>query len=241
MKENAYSEAWYSTFSDTIPDARTRAEVAFITEHLPRFEFPHLLDVCCGRGRHAIRLAATGYDVLGFDANAAAVAAARHQGSTATFLVHDLRNIRSLGGPFDGALCLWQSFGQFNADGNLEVLRSLGAIIRPGGRLVLDLYQREAARRLPAEEIADRDGARVRTIRTWTGPRLRVELVYLDGRGADTFEWHVYDVDEIRELAEASGWEVRTTCAWWDSSRTPTPDDVRVQYVLERPVTGTSV
>ena len=42
-------------------------ELAFLTRHLPREEFPTILDLCCGVGRHTAPLVAKGYHVVGID------------------------------------------------------------------------------------------------------------------------------------------------------------------------------
>jgi hypothetical protein len=39
--------------------------------------------------------------------------------------------------------CVWQSFGYGDAATNTEVLRQMAAHLRPGGRLVLDTYNRD--------------------------------------------------------------------------------------------------
>lgn len=233
--DHTYSADWYDVFSDHVPAGQTDAEVAFVTRHLPRSSFPRILDLACGRGRHATRLAAAGYEILGVDSNLEAIALARQSRSPAAFRVHDMRHLTELAkeGAFDGVLCMWQSFGHLAEEENTRVLHAIASILRPGGRLVLDLYQWPAARRLPAEEAGARAGVHVATRRTWHGDRLRVELQY-ETEGTDAFEWRVYRTSEVRDLAAGAGLLEVVTCAWWDETRAPTDEDLRVQYVYER-------
>ena len=69
MDRGDFSETWYSVFADSIPTAHTEMEIAFLTRHLPQPAYQRILDVCCGHGRHAVRFAEAGYDVLAIDNN----------------------------------------------------------------------------------------------------------------------------------------------------------------------------
>jgi len=73
MEHDTFSKDWYSIFLDPIPEEHTRAEIAFIERHLPSREFPKLLDIACGPGRHDEILASKGYAVVGIDKNEPAV------------------------------------------------------------------------------------------------------------------------------------------------------------------------
>jgi len=50
----------------------------------------------------------------------------------------DMRTSVVRDGSFDGALCLWGSFGYFDEDGNRRQARSLADALVPGGRLLVD-------------------------------------------------------------------------------------------------------
>ena len=152
---NAYSRGWFELFLDRIPEEQTAAEVAFVARQLPLPAYRSLLDLCCGPGRHALRLAARGYAVTGIDRDEAAIAAACERAGDlpATFRALDLRDLGSLPGRFDAVVSLWQSFGYFDAATNADVLRQAGDRLRPGGRLLLDLYHRDFfARRQGSQE-----------------------------------------------------------------------------------------
>jgi len=60
MAANDYSSVWFETFPASITGEQTRQETGFIERAMPLAEFPRLLDLCCGRGRHAIELARRG-------------------------------------------------------------------------------------------------------------------------------------------------------------------------------------
>jgi SAM-dependent methyltransferase len=235
VTRNDFSSTWYTVFLETMPLAATEAEIAFVLRHLPPARFPRLLDLCCGPGRHATQLATHGYTILGIDNNPDAIAKARRSpAANLTYLVHDMREIAALPGAFDGAINLWHSFGYFDDATNLDVLRQVRDKLRPGGRFVLDIYNRSSLERLPTTQRVDKAGVRIVTEHTWAGKRLTCSLRYNDGEPGDTFEWRLYTPDEILAMASDLGFRCLVACAWCDEQLPPAPDHARMQFVLER-------
>jgi len=99
-----------------------------------------VLDAGCGTGENALLLAAQGHPVLGVDFAAAAIeraaAKAADRGLPVEFLVADALDLAALGRTFDTAL----DVGLFHTFSDAERQRyaaSLGAALRPGGRVFL--------------------------------------------------------------------------------------------------------
>ena len=234
MPTHDYSPEWYSIFLDVISPAQTEAEIAFIMRQLPLESYPAILDLCCGPGRHAIPLARRGYRVLGIDNNAAQISrAAALAPPGSAFQTHDVRDLASLTGEFDGVINMWASFGYFDDATNSEILRQVSARLRPGGRAIFDVYNRDHMRTVPASEATERQGNAVKTKRRWLGNRLRVELTYGTGAG-DEFEWHVYTPSEFTAACAAAGLETVLSCSWFDESLPASVEHARMQFVLER-------
>ena len=231
--DNAYSREWYLTFLEPIPTESTRTEITFVERQLPPRSFPTILDLCCGPGRHAAALSQIGYRVLGVDLNESAIEIARARCPGASFAVCDMRALDSLTTSFDGVVNLWHSFGYFDDEANRDVLRQVRAVLRPGGRAIFDVYNREHFEKRPAEEIAERGGRRIRTTRSWSGHRHRVALEY-DGVPGDHFEWRLYSPDEFREQFASAGLETHVACAWFDEAIPPSAEHARMQFVVER-------
>jgi SAM-dependent methyltransferase len=233
MPRNEFSTEWYEIFLEPISRESTEAEIELIERQLPPAAFPTLLDVCCGPGRHACLLAARGYRTMGVDANPAAIARAEREAAAGTsFRVLDMRELHSLEERFDGVTNLWHSFGYFDDAANEAVLRQMGERVRPGGRVVIDLYNRDHLETLPLLETYERAGRIVRSRRSWFGSRHRVELEY-DAGGRDEFEWRLYTPSEFRALATAAGLRVLVACAWFRESLSPSAEHARMQFVLE--------
>src|SRR5687767_2010583 len=113
---NDYSDTWYALYSQPIDAAQTERETAFLARHLPLDRFPRVLDLCCGQGRHSAALAHRGYAVTGVDRNADALRVARERSpASAEFVEMDAREVATLGRRFEGVVCMWQSFGYFDA------------------------------------------------------------------------------------------------------------------------------
>lgn len=231
---NEFPRIWFDTFLHPEVAAPVDREIAFIQRHLPLDQFPRLLDVPCGIGRHAGPLAALGYEVVGVDRSAQALSMARAQYPDVEFLEMDMGDIDTLGRTFDGLLCLWHSFGYGTSSENRQMLAKMGNVLRPRGRLLLDIYNRDAAVDLPAVATEQRGGRTVRTRRTWQDGRLCVELEYSDTDGVDSHEWEIYTPSEIIQAATDANLRVLLSCAWFDPSMRPSKEHLRMQLLLER-------
>ena len=240
MPVNDYSPVWFETFLRPYWPHQTEKELDFLARHLPLPAYRTLLDVCCGLGRHALPLAARGYTVTGVDRDAAMIAEARHAARDlpvgaggASFIQADMRDLAAVPGTFDGALCLWQSFGYFDADTNTAVLRGMRDKLNPRGRIVLDLYHRDYFAAHQGVEVAERAGRRITTTRTMYGDRLTVQIAY-DDAPPDVVEWQLYTPDAIAALAGDLGLTPMLACADFDDARPPTPDSPRMQLIFAR-------
>ena len=232
---NDFSATWYDIFLDPIPSRDTTAETAFVLRHLPPDRFPSLLDVCCGPGRHAMHLARHGYEILGIDKSRWAIdRAQRIVAPRARFLVHDMRDIEAIPATFDGVLNLWHSFGYFDDATNYDILRQINSRLRPGGRFVLDIYNRDSLVRLPLRREIVKEGVRVVTEYIWSGNRVTCKLTYDGDREGDTFEWRIYSPAEICEQTRQLRLRLLTACAWFDEELQPGPEHTRMQFVFER-------
>jgi SAM-dependent methyltransferase len=244
-----YGSTWIDTFLDTVPPEQTAREVAFLQNALPLFTHPRVLDVCCGDGRHARLLALAGYAVTGIDENEALLARARkcwaeHDAPAfgaedafdpraPLFRLHDMRAIAVLDDSFDAVTCLWASFGFFDAPTNEGVLAQMAAAVRPGGRVVLDVYDRDFFASHQGTREIERGGRRVVERKQLDGDVLTVQLDYGE-ETVDTFRWQVFTSDELKALALGHGLRTVTCCAGFRADRAPSEGEPRMQLVLER-------
>ena len=228
---NVYSPQWFRFFHVGIPAGRTEREVAFLTRVFPRPDFTRVLDLCCGMGRHARALATLGYEVTGVERDAEAVAAARAQAGGPTYVQVDVREYRPAVGAFDAVVIMSQSFGYFDAKTNGRLLGAWAEALRPGGRLVLDLWN--PAFFLPRQgwRTFDLSGGSVRETTRMENGRLFSRLDYPDG-GYDAFEFQTFSAEEMARFAAPHGLALTVACTDFDPDRPPSADHPRVQFVL---------
>ncbi len=98
-----------------------------------------VLDLACGKGRHAIYLARKGFRVVGLDLSARNIAeATQHANDRLSFHIHDMRRLWKPA-YFDVAFNLFTSFGYFEDKTDDEaVFQSVAAGLKPGGLFVFD-------------------------------------------------------------------------------------------------------
>lgn len=230
---NEYSTMWYELFLEPIRPEQTALEVAFLTRQLPNPPYGRLLDLCCGQGRHAELLAAQGYQVTGVDLNQHALDKARSlSGNQVTYLEWDMRRLATMPGSFDVVVCLWQSFGYFDAATNADILRQISRKLNRPGRLVLDLYHRGFFERHQGTRVFERDKRRITSTQQMIGDRLRVELRY--GReDGDIFEWQLFTPESICTLAAEHDFAPLLLCTSFDENTPASEEQARMQIVFE--------
>jgi SAM-dependent methyltransferase len=239
VEANAYSRLWFETFLRTQSPEWTAREVGFVSRQAPQPAYRTLLDVCCGEGRHAIPLAERGYDVTGLDRDGAALSAAQERaadlGVAAHFVEGDMRDLAaSVAGPFDVCVCLWQSFGYFDAATNEDILRQMGDLLRPGGRLILDIYHPGFYAAHQGVSTQERNGRTITSLTRLEGSHLTVDIDYGSDAAPDRMEWELYTPEAIQALAARHGLRTALACTLCDETQPPTPDVIRMQLVFER-------
>lgn len=159
-KEPSWFEAWFdSPYYHVLYKNRNEEEAQFIVDNLVRKlnlnKGAKILDLACGKGRHAIHLNSLGYDVTGIDLSEESITSAQKtENETLAFFVHDMRELYWLN-HFDCILNLFTSFGYFDDEkDNLKTLQSVYDSLKPGGVFVIDFFNASKVERdLIAAEI----------------------------------------------------------------------------------------
>lgn len=170
-----------------------------------------LLELGCGTGRVLAPLAAAGYRITGVDLSPAllALAAARlpeHASQRSVQLVEaDLRTFDLPRKEFAFAFCVSNTLMHLTTAGDqIAALRNAARHLRPGGRLLIDLFNPDLPRLFAVDgvmELADR----------WQD----------DATGAEVLKWSVRRLDLAEQLQEtlfiyeeifADGRTQRTAC-----------------------------
>lgn len=143
--EEVFSEMFLLTLPESIP-RRTAEEADFIEASLEPDEDDRILDLACGFGRHALKLAQRGYQLVGFDLSKdlleKALARAERQALQIKFFHGDMREME-FEGIFDSCFCWQTSFGYFDDRTNRDILARVNRSLRPGGEFLLDVVNRD--------------------------------------------------------------------------------------------------
>ncbi len=109
----------------------------------------HVLDLCCGQGRHTLELASRGFrNVTGLDRSRYLIRLARKRarsrGLDVTFSEGDARHFRAQESSRDCVMVMGNSFGYFERESDdIQVLEAIKRVLKSRGKLVLDLVDGE--------------------------------------------------------------------------------------------------
>lgn len=141
-----FDDQYLKMYLPQLTPERTEGEVQFIEAALAAAPGDAVLDLACGSGRHAILMARRGYRVTGVDFNPRyleiAAGEARRAGVTVEWVACDMRALE-FSGRFDRAYSFFTSFGYYSDEENETVLSRIARALRPGGRLLLDVMNRD--------------------------------------------------------------------------------------------------
>ncbi len=148
MKNKNNTQNWFESWFDSpfyhkLYQNRDFSEAEFFIQNLVNFlDLNHsekVLDLACGKGRHAFNLSQFGLDVLGVDlAENSILQAKEFENKNLRFDVHDMREIYK-NEKFDYIFNLFTSFGYFDDESdNLKVLNSINSMLESNGKLVID-------------------------------------------------------------------------------------------------------
>ena len=138
---------WYASWFDTpfyhilYKDRDHEEAEAFmhnLTNYLNIPEGGKILDLACGKGRHAVYLNSIGYDVTGVDLSENSIKFAKQfENETLHFAVHDM--CKPFNDRFDAVFNLFTSFGYFENDkDNLNTIMAIKADLNAVGFGVID-------------------------------------------------------------------------------------------------------
>ena len=132
--QNHTSDCWFTSWFDSpyyhvLYKERNYREAQIFMDNLTHYlnlpEHAKVLDLACGKGRHAIYLNQLGFTVLGVDLSENSIAIAKkNENETLHFEVHDMRH--SFADKYDAIFNLFTSFGYFECDA--DHLKTLIAI-----------------------------------------------------------------------------------------------------------------
>ncbi len=162
LEEHVRPDWWRSIFNslylktdgDVVDDqSQTRQEVGVFCDVVQLGPEDKVLDLCCGQGRHSLELTRRGFKhVEGLDRShyliQKAKRTAQKEGLAVRFREGDARKLPYAPDSFDVVLILGNSFGYFETvKDDLQVLKEVFRILKPWGRLLVDVADGQHVRR----------------------------------------------------------------------------------------------
>jgi 2-polyprenyl-3-methyl-5-hydroxy-6-metoxy-1,4-benzoquinol methylase len=134
-----FDTTYYHTLYQNRDDVEAKKFITRLVQELPLLEGAHVLDLACGKGRHAITLSELGFEVLGVDLSPNSIScAASFEDDHLKFAVHDMREV-IVGERFQAIFNLFTSFGYFDSlEDNARVVSAISTMLEDDGLLVID-------------------------------------------------------------------------------------------------------
>ena len=214
--EEIFDEDYLRTLPFLTPQA-TQAEALFVAEALGVEPGARLLDVGCGYGRHAMELAARGYQIGALDLSLPLLLRgadeAQRRGLNINFIHGDMRDL-VFESQFDGIYCLFSTFGYFDEETNRKTIEGMARAVKRGGRLVLDVLNRDyLIGELPTRVWWEGDGCVVLEEVEFNYFTSRIHskrsIVFDDGRQLEQeISIRSYSLHELGKMLHAAGLRV---------------------------------
>jgi SAM-dependent methyltransferase len=211
-----FDEDYLRTLPFLTPQA-TQAEAEFVIDAMGLTPGAQVLDVGCGYGRHAMELAARGFHVVGLDMSTPLLVRggeeAHRRGLTINFVRGDMREL-DFEAQFDGAYCLFSTFGYFDDETNKKTIANIARALKPGGRVLIEILNRDyVIADLPTRVWWEGDGCVVleEVELNYFSSRIQVNrsVVFDDGRQLEQeISVRAYSLHEVGKLLHAAGFRV---------------------------------
>ena len=237
-----FSEFYLRAFREPERDARAESQALAAARIAGCPPGGELLDVPCGFGRHAVPLSEAGFRVVGVDRAQPLLDEARRRagdGRWPKFVRADYRDLPFADASFDAALNLFSSLGYLGDEEDAQALAEIGRVLRPGGRLVIEIMHRDRLVRSFTEQDWHFLGEgrlllEQRTFDPVSGLAQTTQtLIETSGeRESRTFSLRVYSATELLAMLDGAGF-TEARCHG-DLQGAPFATDTRLVVVARR-------
>lgn len=214
MKDSPWTEQWFNEdylklyASRGEDEAESNAESIIKTLSLKGTE--KLLDVGCGAGRHVLAFKKRGFLIEGLDASSVLIREAKRIAKKlnlpgSIFHLGDIRTASNLG-EYDVLLSLFTSFGYFEENENLNVLKAMRQKTRSSGTLFMDyLNPPYVIDHLKSSEELILEGERVSIKRSILGNVVEKKICFPKKEYIERVR--LYSLGEITTLLQKGGFK----------------------------------
>jgi len=139
-----FDSPYYHTLYKNRDEKEAQHFIDNLVAHLQIKKDSKLIDIACGKGRHATYFNSLGLNVVGVDLSPNSIASAKkNENETLQFSVHDMREIYQKN-HFDVVTNLFTSFGYFdNEKDEQRALNAMATNLKSEGVLIIDFMNAE--------------------------------------------------------------------------------------------------
>ena len=238
---------WYSSWFDTpyyhiLYQHRDENEACQLMQNLVQFlklpKASHILDLACGRGRHAVYLNKLGFEVTGIDLSKNNISFAKQfENKNLHFKVQDMRE--PLDQQFDAVFNLFTSFGYFEnpEKDNLETIRSIKKELKPNALGVIDFLNVEhVAKNLVPVDVKSKEGIDFHIKRRIEGNFIYKQIDFTD-KGVDfsfTEEVDALRLEDFQYFFDEAGLVLREVFGDYELNAFEAESSPRLILVFQR-------
>lgn len=241
------NETWYKSWFDTEyyhmlyqyrDDHEARGFMSNILGHLNPSSGSSVLDLACGRGRHARFMSEHDLEVTGIDLSENNILYARRfEKENLRFIQGDMSE--DLGtADYDYIFNLFTSFGYFDKpEQSAQAMQNIARALRPGGKLVIDFMNVEKVRLgLVKEEEMLEGCVKFRVRRFIRDGFIIKDIRVTDGDEQDRYEERVQmlDLDSFESIMKIAGLELKDCFGDFNLKPFNPGDSERLIMIAER-------
>ena len=237
--DELFDEDYLDFYAARLADDTSAEEASTVWNLLGLADGAEVLDLACGHGRIANRLAGMGARVTGLDATPLFLdlgrADARRRGVTVDYVHGDMRAIPWTD-RFDAVVSWFTAYGYFDDAQNRTVLAQVYQALRPGGRFLVELIHKDALlpHWVPATVTEVDDGILIdqREFDPLTGRANARRTIVRNGRVRHSaFFTRLFSFTELRDWLHEAGFQ---TIQGYAGDGTPLTAAARRMIVLAR-------
>jgi cyclopropane fatty-acyl-phospholipid synthase-like methyltransferase len=220
---NTVADNWYETFFSgincemwerAIPEEWSIKEAAFLIDVLGTGRGSKILDIPSGFGRLAIPLARSGYNLTCVDMSERFLSSLENIVNKENLPIEIINgNILTLEltGPFDGAICMGNSFGYFDYDNIKLFVKKVASCMKSGARFVINsgMLAESILKSIPLEKtfVLGDLSMQVNNEYIVVDSYMISHLTYRKDDLVETHDYkhYVFTVGEIKRLLHSSG------------------------------------
>lgn len=244
MQENWFKDWFDSPYYHILYKNRDENEAIRLIDKLVSQIRPaagsRIVDVACGKGRHAMHLATFGYDVTGIDLSESSISEAlQNEKENLHFFTHDMR-LPFLINYFDYAFNFFTSFGYFKTDReNENALRTIAQSLVKGGSFIIDyLNTGHTAAQMVPHEHKNIDDISFTITRWHDDQRFYKKIVVEDPASAEPQVFveavQKFSVPDFEELFRKQGLEIKNVYGDYDFNVYDETSSARMIVVAEK-------